>query len=86
MTSEERRAEIARLKRWLAERESTLTAWAMGVSEEASRALIDNQIKAAGKRARLEELERIEQEIAGDPDDMRDLSETPNWPIPASRN
>lgn len=60
LTPEARRAEIARLERWLTERDSTLTQGAMGVSEEAARALEDDYREAGQKRRRLEELKRAD--------------------------
>ena len=62
--SEDRDAEIARLEKELQERESNLPKQAMGISEEAFRALEVDRCEAARKRERLEELKRMRREEA----------------------
>ena len=62
--SEDRAAEIAQLEKELQERESNLSKQAMGISEEAFRALEVDRREAARKRERLEELKRLRREDA----------------------
>ena len=63
--SEDRDAEITRLEKELQERESNLPEHAMGISEEAFRALEADRREAVRKRERLEELKRMRREQVG---------------------